>query len=66
MSERYSDKDMFNTYYFLAKSYDALNDAENAQKCLELAMHMNLTKKEKDMLEDRIDDLEDIERSKSR
>lgn len=61
MSERYSDKDLFNTYYFLAKSYDALNDAENAQKCLELAMHMNLTKKEKDMLEDRIDDLEDLD-----
>ncbi|MBN2856874.1 MAG: hypothetical protein JXN63_00585 [Candidatus Delongbacteria bacterium] len=61
MSERYSDKDLFNTYYFLTKSYYGLNDTENSKKCLELAMHMNLTQKEKDVLEDRLEDLEDLD-----
>lgn len=61
MEKRYSDKDLFNSYYFLSKSYDALKDNLNCQKYLELALHMNLTEKEKDMLEDRLDDLEDLE-----
>lgn len=61
LSERYSDKDLFNTYYFLTKSYSELRDADNSTKYLELAKHMNLTDKEKDILEDRLDDLEDLD-----
>ena len=59
MDERYSYVDLFNSYYFLATSFNNLGNKVKARSYYDLALKCNLTILEKERLEDRIDDLED-------
>ncbi|HQO10341.1 MAG TPA: tetratricopeptide repeat protein [Clostridiales bacterium] len=54
---KYSEKDLFNTYYFLSRSYHSLNKINEGRKFYDKALICRLTKKEKDILADRINEL---------
>ncbi|MCK4981135.1 MAG: tetratricopeptide repeat protein, partial [Candidatus Delongbacteria bacterium] len=58
--EHYSQVDLFNSNYFLAMSYSQLMDSKKARSHYDLALQCKLTASEKDRLEDRFDDLEDV------
>ncbi|MDA3886926.1 MAG: DUF3808 domain-containing protein, partial [Candidatus Delongbacteria bacterium] len=60
MKETYSNIDLFNSYYFLAMSFNNLGNKVKARSYFELAIKCDLTVIEKERLEDRIDDLKDI------
>ncbi|MBN2789717.1 MAG: hypothetical protein JXR69_05980 [Candidatus Delongbacteria bacterium] len=60
MYERYSNVDLFNSYYFLAVSFKNLGNQVKARSYYDLAKNCELTVNEKDRLEDRLDDLEDL------
>ena len=58
--EHYSQVDLFNSYYFLAISFNKLGNTKKARSYYELALKCKLTVSEKDRLEDRLEDLEDF------
>ncbi|HAQ61032.1 TPA: hypothetical protein DCR49_03395 [Candidatus Delongbacteria bacterium] len=66
MDPKYSEKDMFNIYYFLSKSYSALNESQLSRKYYENAVMCRLTKKERDILRDRINELSEANKLKGR
>jgi len=66
MNPKYSEKDMFNIYYFLSKSYSALNDRQLSRKYYESAVMCRLTSKERDILRDRINELSEANKLKDR
>jgi len=66
MQTKFSEKDTFNIYYFLSISYSSLGDDKNSNKYYELATFCRLSLKEKDILSDRIEELDELYRSKSR
>jgi tetratricopeptide (TPR) repeat protein len=66
MNPKYSEKDMFNIYYFLSKIYSAMNDPVKSRNYYEKAIMRRLTKKERDILRDRLDELAEANKLKSR
>lgn len=67
METKYSEKDTFNIYYFLCRSYAASGEIQLSRKYYELATFCRLSRKEKDILSDRIEELDDLyKRSKGR
>lgn len=66
MQEKYSEIDLFNTFYFLTKCYFSNGDKVNSEKYLELALFCKLSKKERNTFEDRLDDLNELKESEFR
>ncbi len=60
MPEHYSEKDLFNSYYFLARIYYSENDIKKFEEYKNSALQTNLTIREKEMLEERIEILTDL------
>jgi|GEM_PF-1511206 len=66
MKTKYSEKDLFNTYYFLSKCNLALKDMPEFDKYTNLALSVKLSEKEKDLLKERFEDLTDLKESEGR
>jgi tetratricopeptide (TPR) repeat protein len=62
----YSKIDLFNTYYFLCLSYKAEGSFQNSDKYLDLALFSNLNIRERELLSERIKELENIRKLKNR
>jgi tetratricopeptide (TPR) repeat protein len=66
LENKYSGTDLFNIYYFLCLSHKNSGTKAESEKYLELALYSNLKPREREILSDRIEELEDIRRSKNR
>jgi hypothetical protein len=60
LEERYSNKDIFNSYYFLTKISHGKNDTKAFTDYKNLALETSLSFREKEILEERLDELKKL------
>jgi len=61
MPQKYSEKDTFNSYYFLARIYFSENKIKKFEEYKSFALMVDLTLREKEMLRERIELLKELE-----